>query len=326
MEIWTGILILAAGFTLDLILGDPHCIPHPVCLIGAGISKGEKILRRIFPKPPKGELVAGSVLAVLIILLSFAIPLGILWLCGLIHPYLRIGVEIIFCYQILAVKSLRKESMKVYPPLVQGNLPEARHWLSYIVGRDTSVLDAQRVTRAAVETVAENTSDGIIAPLFFMAIGGAPFGFFYKAINTLDSMIGYKNEKYLYFGRVAARLDDWANWIPARLSALFMLLSAVLLRMRPKNAWKIWRRDRRNHASPNSAQTEAVCAGALGLQLAGDAVYFGEVHHKPTIGDPLREIEPEDIRRANRLMTCTACIGLVVSCLLRAGILLLVHI
>ena len=209
----------------------------------------------------------------------------------------------------------------MYDRLKEHDLPGARYAVSMIVGRDTKNLSEQGVTKAAVETVAENTSDGVIAPLFYLMIGGAPLGFFYKAVNTMDSMVGYKNDKYLYFGRFAAKMDDLFNYIPARLSAFFMILSAFCLGMDGKGALRIYLRDRRKHASPNSAQTEAVCAGALGVQLAGDAYYFGKLYHKETIGDPVREIEAEDIVRAGRLMDGTAVLTLIVLGLLRIVVL-----
>jgi adenosylcobinamide-phosphate synthase len=211
----------------------------------------------------------------------------------------------------LAATSLRKESGKVYDALKKGNLAKARHAVSMIVGRDTASLDAAGVTRAAVETVAENTSDGVVAPLFFIAIGGAAGGFFYKAVNTLDSMIGYKNSRYIHFGSFAAHLDDLMNFIPSRIAGLLMVVMSASAGLDRANAWKIFRRDRRKHASPNSAQTEAAMAGALNVRLAGDAVYFGKTVHKPYIGDANREIEAEDIRRAGRLMNLTSAASLV---------------
>ena len=247
----------------------------------------------------------------LVLLASAAVPWGILWLAGLVHPYLRFAVECFMCYQILAARSLKTESMRVYRKLQEGNLEESRKAVSWIVGRDTENLTMEGVSRAAVETVAENTSDGVIAPMLYLALGGPVLGFFYKAVNTMDSMIAYKNDRYLYFGRTAAHLDDVFNYIPARLSGLFMILASAILGFDGKNAWRIFKRDRYNHASPNSAQTEAVCAGALDVQLAGDAWYFGVLHKKKTIGDPIRPVEPEDIRRANRLMYGTAVIGLI---------------
>lgn len=314
MEILLAVL---CGYLLDLLFGDPHCLPHPVQLMGWCISKGEKLLRSVFPKTPKAELWAGSVLAVCMFLLGFFVPLGILYAAGLIHPAVRFGLEVLFCYQIPATKSLRTESMRVYFPLKKGDLPQARHYLSWIVGRDTQNLDGEHVAKAAVETVAENTSDGIVAPLFYLAIGGAPMGFLYKAINTMDSMIGYKNETYLYFGRAAAKLDDVMNYIPARLTAWFMIAMTSFVGLSRKNAARIYKRDRRNHASPNSAQTESVMAGALEVQLAGNACYFGKLYEKPTIGDPIRPIEAEDIVRANRLLYAASTAALICFCVIR---------
>ena len=307
----TIVFALGIGFVLDALFGDPHWLPHPVVLIGQWISFLEKQLRRLFPKTPGGERAGGTVLVLLVLLASAAVPWGMLWLAGLVHSYLRFAVECFMCYQILAARSLKTESMRVYRKLQEGNLEESRKAVSWIVGRDTENLTMEGVSRAAVETVAENTSDGVIAPMLYLALGGPVLGFFYKAVNTMDSMIAYKNDRYLYFGRTAAHLDDVFNYIPARLSGLFMILASAILGFDGKNAWRIFKRDRYNHASPNSAQTEAVCAGALDVQLAGDAWYFGVLHKKKTIGDPIRPVEPEDIRRANRLMYGTAVIGLI---------------
>ena len=208
-----------------------------------------------------------------------------------LSPWLGLAVQMFWCGQALAAKGLAQESRNVYKELAKGDLPAARRAVARIVGRDTQNLTAAGVTRAAVETVAENASDGVIAPLLYMLLGGAPLALTYKAINTMDSMLGYKNEKYLYFGRIPAKLDDVANYLPSRLAALLWVAAAAFTHNDAKGAWKIWRRDRRNHASPNSAQTESACAGALGVQLAGPAYYFGEYYAKPTIGDPLRPIE-----------------------------------
>ena len=215
------------------------------------------------------------------------------------------------CWQILAARALEKESMLVYKALESGDITASRRAVSMIVGRDTAALDDAAVTRAAVETVAENTSDGVVAPLIFLAIGGAPLGFFYKAVNTMDSMLGYTEPPYKDIGLVPAKADDMVNYIPARLSALLMLAAGFLLGLDVKNGWQIYRRDRRNHASPNSAQTEAMCAGLLGLRLAGDAWYHGVLHRKPFIGDPVREIRHDDIPRTCRLMYLTALLALL---------------
>ena len=300
--IYYSMAALGAGFILDLIIGDPRWLYHPVCLIGNLIAFLEKILRKIFPKTNKGELAAGIVEVILVCLFSGGIPYLILHFLYGVSVWAGLVLETFWCYQLLATKSLKTESMKVYDRLKNGTLDEARYAVSMIVGRDTQSLTEEGVTKAAVETVAENSSDGIIAPMFYMAIGGVWLMFLYKGINTMDSMLGYKNDKYLYFGRCAAKLDDVANFIPARISGWLMVAATVFVKMDTKNAAKIYRRDRRNHASPNSAQTEAAMAGALDVQLAGNAYYFGKLYKKPTIGDPIRPVEYEDIRRMNRLM------------------------
>ena len=303
---------LLIGFGMDLILGDPHGFPHPVIAIGKLISGLEKHLRRLFPATVRGENIAGGVLWVLVAGLSTVVPAVVLWGCRLVSPWLRLVVESAMCWQILATKSLRVESMKVYTALETGDLQASRYAVSMIVGRDVSRLDEAGVARAAVETVAENTSDGVVAPLVFLALGGAPLGFFYKAVNTMDSMLGYVEPPYKNIGLVPARLDDVMNFLPARLSALLMLAAGALLGMDAKQGWKIFRRDRFNHASPNSAQTESVCAGLLGLRLAGDAWYHGVLHKKPYIGDALRDIEHRDIPRACRLLYGTSFLALAV--------------
>lgn len=318
------LLALVLGFCIDLIFGDPHSIPHPVVLIGRLISATEKLVRKIFPKTVRGENVAGGVLWLLVVLISTAVPLGILYLGYKISPWLGLALESIMCWQILATKSLKVESMKVYTALKAGDPAEYRRAVSMIVGRDTAALDDRAVARAAVETVAENTSDGIIAPMLYLAIGGAPLGFFYKAVNTMDSMLGYVEMPYKNIGLVPAKMDDFFNFLPARLSALLMLLAGWLEGLDIRRGWRIWRRDRRNHASPNSAQTESVCAGLLGLRLAGDAYYHGVLHKKPYIGDPVREIEYEDIPRACKLLYGTAMVSLVLFCGIKLLLLLVI--
>ncbi len=318
---------LAAGFLIDYAFGDPKGIPHPVVLIGKWIAFLESRLRRIFPKTKQGELQGGITEVVLVCLTSWGIPF---LLTLLLNKRTGPGGVFVFnavaCGHLLAARSLKTESMLVYDRLKNGTLNEAREAVSRIVGRDTKVLDEDGITRAAVETVAENTSDGVLAPMFYMAVGGAPFLFLYKAINTMDSMLGYKNEKYLYFGKAAARLDDVVNFIPSRISGILMILAAFVLGgdYDGRNAFRIFLRDRKKHASPNSAQTESAMAGAMKIRLAGDAYYFGELYKKPTIGDPIREISPEDIPRANRLMYVTSAAGLVLfsGLILTAGILL----
>ena len=305
------------GFVLDTLFGDPPWLPHPVVLMGKAISALEKRLRARLPQTPQGELLGGAVVA-------FTLPVGTFLLTSLVclgaaklSPWLGLTVQMFWCGQALAAKGLAQESTNVYRALIKPDLPAARKAVSRIVGRDTQNLTLEGVTKAAVETVAENASDGVIAPLLYMLLGGAPLALTYKAINTMDSMLGYKNEKYLYFGRAAAKLADAANYLPSRLAGLLWCAAAALTGNSPKGAWRIWRRDRRSHASPNSAQTESACAGALGVQLAGPAYYFGEYYAKPTIGDPLRPIEPEDIRRANRMMYAESVLALAVGLAVR---------
>ena len=318
-----SLLALVIGFVIDFFVGDPHGFPHPIILIGKLISALEKGLRRLFPATPRGERWAGGILWCITAGLAAAVPAGTLFLCGLVSPWLRLAVESIMCWQILAARALEKESMLVYKALEIGDIIASRKAVSMIVGRDTAALDDAAVTRAAVETVAENTSDGVVAPLLFLAIGGAPLGFFYKAVNTMDSMLGYTEPPFKNIGLIPAKADDVVNFLPARLSALLMLVAGALLGMDVKNGWRIYRRDRRNHASPNSAQTEAMCAGLLGLRLAGDAWYHGVLHRKPFIGDPVREIRHDDIPRTCRLMYLTALLALLLCGGLKLALILL---
>lgn len=320
-QLMISLAACVTGFILDFIFGDPAWIYHPVRIIGKGIELGERLLRRISGE--KHLTAAGAVLWLMIAGLSFLFPLGILLLAWKIHPGLCFALESFWCFQILAARSLCRESGKVYDRLQENDLPGARRAVSMIVGRDTESLTEEGVTKAAVETVAENTSDGVTAPLIYLMIGGAPLGFLYKAVNTMDSMLGYKNDRYLYFGRVPAGMDDIFNYIPARLTALLMIAAAYLTGLDGKNAWKIYRRDRKKHASPNAAQTESVCAGALRVQLAGDAVYFGKLYKKEFIGDSLRPIEPQDIRRTQRLMYVTALLVLFLCGGIKAALIFL---
>ena len=314
---------LLAGFFLDCLLGDPHFFPHPVRLMGALISFLEKKLNKSSDSAGKQRF-KGLLLVIILVSASFLLPFGILFVSRFLHPLLFLTVESIFCYQCIAARSLCCESMKVCKALKICDLFAARKAVSMIVGRDTEILDEKGVARAAVETVAESTNDGVVAPIFFMAIFGASGAMVYKAINTMDSMIAYKNERYINFGFCAAKLDDMANFIPARLAALFMIFSTFILSLLPgkksfdpKNAIRIFLRDRLKHASPNSAQTESVMAGALSLQLAGDTVYGGKVERKEFIGDKRREIEAGDIFRANLLMYGTTIISVAAAVLIR---------
>lgn len=302
------------GFILDCIFGDPYNFPHPVRLIGKLISNLEKLMRNLFPE----KLYLGGILMSLsVMLVSTAIPLCILAVCYKISVIPGIIAESVMCWYLIAPKCLKTESMKVYKAVSENDIKKSRKAVSMIVGRDTEKLDFEGIIKATVETVAENTSDGVTAPIFYMAFGGATLGFLYKSVNTMDSMVGYKNEKYKDFGRFPAKLDDILNYIPSRLTAILMIISAYILKYDGKSAYKIWKRDRFKHASPNSAQTESVCAGALNIRLAGDAYYFGELHKKPYIGDNIRPVKKEDIIRANRLMYMTTALMLILSVIFR---------
>ena len=306
-----SLLACIMGFVLDFLFGDPIWLYHPVRIMGNCISLLEKTVRKIAGNSKWGLLVGGGILWIIMVFIFTGIPF---WILSFLRERSRIAaflLESFWCYQLLAAKSLKTESMKVYKKLKEKDLPGARKAVSMIVGRDTEGLDYEGITKATVETIAENTSDGVIAPLFYMIIGGATLGMTYKTINTMDSMLGYKDQKYLYIGRVAAKMDDFVNYIPARISAVLMLFAAFLCKMDWKNGWKIFIRDRYNHSSPNSAQTEAVCAGVLDIQLAGDAWYFGKLYKKPYIGDAIRPILIEDICRTNRLMYVTAVVTMI---------------
>ncbi len=308
---------LLAGFLLDLALGDPYSLPHPVRAVGSLISRTEKVIRKRFA----GNLrLGGTILAAIVSAAASGGAFAALYVSYRINVWLGIAVESVMCYYLIAPRCLRDESMKVCRALEEQDIEKARKAVSMIVGRDTAPLDGDGITRAAVETVAENTSDGVTAPLLYIALGGAALGFFYKAVNTMDSMIGYRNEKYVDLGRSAAKLDDAVNFLPSRITAVVMIVSAYLLRYDGRNAFRIWRRDRKKHESPNSAQTESVCAGALDIRLGGDAYYFGKLHRKEYIGDDLRPVEAEDIRRANRLMYGTSLAVLALSVIMRVMI------
>lgn len=307
-----SLIAVCVGFAADLIFGDPATALHPICLIGSLIAKLEKQIRKGFPKTERGELAGGALMALLVMAISTGVPLFLLRITYHGYFWLGVAMESLMCFFIFAVRSLKQESMNVGRALENEGLEAGRRAVARIVGRDTQVLTETGVVKAAVETVAENFSDGVFAPMLYLILGGGGLGFLYKSINTMDSMVGYKNEKYLYFGRFAARVDDVANYIPSRLAALFLIAAAPLEGLDGKHAWKIWRRDHRNHASPNSAQTEAAAAGALRIQLAGDAYYFGKLYKKPYIGDDIRPVEVKDIARVNRLMVAASVLSLAV--------------
>lgn len=321
------IYAMILGFIMDMILGDPHRMIHPVQIIGWFIDRiksgllymiygcsFEQVKEQGIPRKTNAELIAGYILTLVIVPGTFFVMTGILWLAGKVSPWLSFALETWFIYRILATKSLKTESMKVYKKLKEGDLPGARKEVSYLVGRDTQNLTESEVAKADVETIAENTADGIIAPMFFIALGGAPLGFAYKAVNTLDSMVAYRNDELIHIGHASAKLDDVCNFIPARLAAFMMILASGILRFDMKGAVRIFKRDRFNHLSPNSAQTEAVAAGALNIQLGGTHDYFGKPVEKPTIGDDIRPVEYEDIRRTNQLLYVSAFCSLLVCC------------
>lgn len=312
-------IALFCGFVLDFFIGDPYFIPHPICAIGRLISLLDRGLRR--GKSARSDFLRGVLTAVVVTLTSTAVPALLLFAAWKLDRWVYFALDTVMCAQLLAARQLVRESQKVERSLESGNLEEARKNVSMIVGRDTGALDADSVCRAAVETVAENASDGVAAPLIWMLMFGAVGGFFYKSVNTMDSMLGYKNEKYMFFGRAAARTDDLVNFLPARISALLMTVSCPLCGLDMKNAWKIFRRDRYKHASPNSAQTESVCAGALRVRLAGDAYYGGIRHKKEYIGDPLRGIEYADITRAGRLMYTASALLLLFILIIRTAVI-----
>jgi len=321
-------LILApvfAGVALDCVFGDPQRLPHPIRLMGRLTGGGEKLLRKLC-RNHVGEYICGAALCIFVTAVSFLLPFLLLVILDMVNEILTVAVHSVMCWQIIAAKALRTESMKVYRELENGDLDQARRDLSRIVSRDTETLTEAGVIKSTVECVSENTSDGVTAPLIFLLIWGAPLGFFYKAVNTLDSMIGYKNDEYIRFGRFAARLDDIVNYIPARITALMMIFASLICNYDWKNSIKIYRRDRRKHPSPNSAQTESACAGALGIQIAGPNYYFGKFVEKPAIGDDIRPAEREDIKKAIRLMYCTFALMLATGVLIRFAVWRLVNV
>ncbi len=299
-------LIVFCAFCFDFVIGDPYFLWHPICGIGFIISKTEKILRKIFYKNKKSEFIGGCVLFFIVVGISFFVPFFILYIAYKIHFLLFVFLQIVFCTQIFAANSLKKETMKIYDALVENDIEKSRLYLSYVVGRNTENLSREEIIKATVETIAENTSDGVTAPLIYMLIGGGALGFFYKAVNTLDSMVGYKNEKYLYFGRFSAKADDVFNFIPSRITALFMLVSVALLKFNFKNSVKIFFRDRNKTKSPNAGQSESVFAGALEICLGGDCYYFSKLYKKEKIGDEIRKPQPFDIIGANKIMYLTS--------------------
>lgn len=303
--------MIAAAFLLDCIIGDPKNPFHPIRIIGNGISSGVKVYRKAKIKNLAAQFLMGASLTLIIIGLSYAVTKLIIWGFYSWGYWIGFIVETLICYFLIAAKALKDESTKVYHSLNSGDMEGARNNLSLIVGRDTQNLSRADIVKATVETVSENLSDGVIAPLLFIYIGGAPLGMAYKAMNTLDSMIGYQNDDFEYFGKFAARLDDVANFIPSRISAVLLIIGSVFAGADAIGGVKIYIRDRYKHKSPNAAQTESVCAGALGLCLGGNNFYHGAIVHKPVIGDAIYEPMPKHIIAANRLMYAAAITAVV---------------
>jgi len=305
-------LIILLAFILDSIIGDPQNPLHPIRIIGNAITLGINFYKKLGIKHKLASFILGAGMSIIIISLSYLFAKFFILLISGINATLGFILQVVLCYFIIAPKALKDESMKVYYKLEENDLEGARHFLSYIVGRDTKKLSFESVTKATVETISENLSDGVIAPLIFVFIGGVPLGLAYKAINTLDSMIGYRNESYEYFGKFAAKLDDIVNFIPSRASAILMIIATLFMNVSTKSAIHIFIRDRYNHKSPNSAQTESVCAGALGIALGGANYYKGKLVEKPTIGDSLNPPTINHIIQANKMMYIATILAIAI--------------
>ena len=298
-------LILYAACTavlLDLVFGDPAWLPHPVVWMGRYITWFERTFRKRFEKNASGLRLCGAILALTLPLFVFLLSGLVCYAAFRLHPVLFVAAEAFLGAQTLAAKGLKDAAMRVYHALQADDTEAAREAVSHIVGRDTKELTREQIIRACVESVAENFSDGVAAPMLFFFLGGAPLALAYKAVNTMDSMTGYRNERYLDFGRIPAKLDDVVNYIPARIAALCLLCASGFNRLDTRRAFAVWRRDANKLDSPNAGQTESVMAGALGIALGGDAVYFGQLHKKAVLGDALRPCERADIKTANRMM------------------------
>ncbi|MDY6011545.1 adenosylcobinamide-phosphate synthase CbiB [Clostridium sp.] len=301
------------GYLLDLIIGDPQNPYHPIRGIGKIAQIFENLFRKIFKKHLK---LAGAITWIVVVSIVFLINFLLIKLLGKINPYIALIYECIAIYFCLSTKALKVEGLKVIKYVKEDNIEMARKQLSYIVGRDTDRLDKEAIMKAVIETVAENMSDGVIAPLFFVGLGGAPLMFLYKAVNTMDSMFGYKNDKYKEFGYFPAKLDDVFSYIPARLSAYLIIISSFLLRLDYKNAFKIYNRDKNNHTSPNSAHPESAAAGALGVRLGGANYYFGKLVKKPEIGDQINKITLKTVDDVNRILYLSSFLGVIVACVI----------
>lgn len=302
---------IVLGYSLDLLIGDPYWLYHPVRIIGHLIVWLEQRLLSLEDSAQKQKK-RGLVLLMTVSSLSFLVPFIVLLGMSQIHIGLGIALEAWMIYQIFATKCLDVETKKVYKALRSGDLNEARKMIGYLVSRDTDVMTDEDIVKAAIETIAENLGDGVIAPMIYVMIGGAPLGWYYKSVNTLDSMVGYKNDKYQHYGYFSAKWDDVLNYIPARLTAFFILIAGFFLRLDVKMGWRMLKRDRKNHASPNSAYPESTAAGLLRIQLGGKASYFGKVSMKPTMGDPLKTIDVDDLKKCSRLLYGTSLVGFII--------------
>lgn len=323
---FTSLYACLFGFMLDLVIGDPQWKLHPIRIIGKFIGVSEKFFRKRFPDSDQGKLIAGLCMTLTVAMMALLVPYLLLMLANQINPLVLFFLESIMCCFVFSTKALKTETMKIYKLLMSKKTEKSKEELSMIVGRDTKDLSEEGIIKATVETIAENTTDGVIAPMIFILIGGAPFAYFYKAVNTMDSMVGYKNDNYMFFGRYAAKLDDTLNYFPARFTANIMIFISCLLKsFDGENAKTIYKRDKLKHASPNAGHTEAVCAGALRIQLAGDASYFGVKIKKEFIGDPLEKIIPDHIVMANKLLYATAGMSIVVLSLLKFSFIYMLY-
>ena len=312
----TLVIKIWIAYILDLIFGDPQNIIHPVQIIGKIISLGEKILLKE-KSGSRYKFFAGIILNIFVVSITYG-------LTCLIYKSSKISgvftlIEIYLMYTVFSVNSLAREGNRVYNILKEGNIEKARKDLSYLVSRDTETMDEKMIIRSTMETISENTVDGIVAPMFYMFLGGLPLAMTYKAINTLDSMVGYKNEKYMDFGKFSAKIDDVVNFIPARITGVLIVAASMILRYNYKNSLKIFIRDRKNHSSPNSAHAEASVAGALGVQFGGRVSYFGKEADKPIIGDKIKDFELEDIKKNIKIMYITSFLSLAIFSLIFAG-------
>ena len=311
-----NIIPLLFGYSLDLIIGDPRWLPHPVRAIGFLIDRSERVLRR------RDNVLKfkGLILLIVVSSLSFLLPYLLLELLGSFNLVIKLAFSSVIIFQILATKSLYMETIKVYKALKIGDIALAKKELSYLVTRDCENMEVEDIIRSTIETISENIVDGITAPLFYIAIGGAPLGMFYKAVNTLDSMVGYKNDKYMDFGYFSAKFDDLINFIPARVTSYIIVISCFLLGLNYKSAYRILKRDKRNHSSPNSGYAEAPVAGALGIFLGGRVSYFNVIHNKPTMGEGIKKPDLEDIRITHRVMFLTSILTVSLLILLKVGV------